>query len=176
MMQQLFLVFILSAFLVKDDSHLIEWSASRKLSWSDFKAAPDPSSSNAALTNSSIFLDLGYNDTKLTYSIRCRFNPLRSWGRIKDDYILNHEQRHFDISEIHARMLHKGLKHYVFRSKTVNEDTQKIYQGEMQRHVEMQQQYDRETNHSLNSDKQKEWNNRIDSLLIVYQPYADYRK
>jgi len=176
MIPQLFLVGLLSALLIKDDSHFVDWNHSRKLSWSDFKAAPDPSSSNAALTHSSIFLDLGHNDTKLTYAIRCRFNQSRSWGRIKNDYILNHEQRHFDISEIHARRLHKGLKHYVFRSKTVNEDTQKIYQEAMQRHVEMQQLYDRETNHSLNAEKQREWDNRIDSLLLVYQPYADYSK
>lgn len=175
MLQKLFLVFIYSLLSVSSEDNFIEWSPSRKLSWSDFQGAPDPSSSNAALTHSGINVEFGYNRSTLTHAIKCRFNKSLSWGRIKNDYILNHEQGHFDISEGYARMLHKSLKEYVFNSKTVSSDLNKIHSNVMQQHVKMQQQYDLQTNHSLNAEKQKEWNIKIDSLLRAYEAYSNYR-
>src|SRR5919112_1484552 len=100
-------------------SNLIEWNAERRLTWNDFKAQPDKNSTNAALTSSSINIEFGYNSSGLKYNIKCRFDKNSSWGRIKNDYILSHEQGHFDIAEIHARKLHKALKAYKFQSRTV---------------------------------------------------------
>ena len=85
--------------LSTNQSNLIEWNAERKLTWEDFKAQPDKTSTNAALTSSSINIEFGYTNTGLKYNIKCRFDKNLSWGRIKNDYILAHEQGHFDIAE-----------------------------------------------------------------------------
>ena len=167
------LVFGLLSF--RSDNNLVDWDASRKLTWSDFKAAPDPSSGTAALTYSSINVEFGYNNSGLTHSIKCRFNKSLSWGRIKNDYILKHEQDHFDLAEVHARMLHKAMQEYSFNSKTVSADLNTIYNAVMKKHVSAQQEFDQQTNHSLIAEKQKEWDKKIDSLLKTYQAYANYR-
>jgi len=39
----------------------------------------------------------------------------------KTDYLLNHEQRHFDIAEIFARKLRKELEEYTFNKNNLKE-------------------------------------------------------
>ncbi len=164
---------LLLSFVVQNN--LLEWSADRQLTWADFKALPDPSSDNAALTNSNINVEFGFSDKVFTHSIRCSFNKEKSWVRIKNDHILKHEQGHFDITEIYARILHKELSEYIFNSKTADKDINDIYSKVMKQHVSMQQAYDVETNHSIDSARQKLWDNKIVSLLKQYDRYADYK-
>lgn len=158
-----------------NQSTLIEWNSERKLTWNDFKAQPDRTSTNAALTSSSINIEFGYNNTGLKYNIKCRFDKNLSWGRIKNDYILSHEQGHFDIAEIHARKLNKLLKEYKFNSKTVAQDVNKIYDNVMKQHHAFQSQYDNETNYSLDAAQQNAWKTKIEEALKELQEYSNYR-
>jgi len=175
MLQKTFLILISLVLFPPSDENLIEWNSSRKLKWEDFKGTPNPASTNAALTNSSITVEFGYNNKGLTHSIKCRFNKSLSWVRVKNDYILKHEQGHFDIAEIHARLLHKALLEYTFDSKSVGEDVNRIYKAVMNDHVQTQKSYDLQTNHSLDSAEQRKWDARIDSLLIANVKYASYK-
>lgn len=154
--------------------NLIQWSAERKLTWQDFKAQPDKNSTNAALTSSRINIDFGYSNSGLKYNIKCGFDQNLSWGRIKNDYILAHEQGHFDISEIHARKLYKFLRAYKFNLRTVSTDVSKIYDTVMKEHHAFQNQYDLETNYSRDPGQQNAWKNKIDSILRDLQEYSNY--
>lgn len=157
-----------------NQSNLIEWNAARRLTWNDFKAAPDKNSTNAALTSSSINIEFGYTNTSLKYNIKCRFDQKLSWGRVKNDYILAHEQGHFDIAEIHARKLNKQLKEYKFNERTVGRDVNKIYENVMREHHAFQSQYDEETNYSRNPENQNRWNNKIAGSLKELEPFQNY--
>jgi hypothetical protein len=174
-MHKFILILIPLFSVLSTDNNLIEWTSSRKLTWEDFKGKPDPGSTNAALTNSSINIEFGYNGKVLTHSVKCRFNKLLSWGRIKNDYVLNHEQKHFDIAELHARLLHKALQEYDVNPKKVNDDITRIYNNVMQEHVKFQKAYDFETNHSLDTAKQVLWDEKISSLLKENEKFADYK-
>ena len=156
-------------------SNLIQWSADRKLTWADFKASPDKNSTNAALTSSRINIDFGYNSSGLKYNIKCRFDQNLSWGRIKNDYILAHEQGHFDIAEIHARRLHKSLKAYKFNVRTVGKDVNEIYGAVMKEHHAYQSLYDNETDYSRNAEKQAQWREKIDRELDSLHEFANYQ-
>jgi Bacterial protein of unknown function (DUF922) len=175
MIQKLMLILfsMLSPGIV-DDDNLIDWTSTRKLNWTDFRGRPDPGSPNAALTSSSINVEFGYNQSGLIHSIKCRFNKSLSWVRIRNNYILNHEQGHFDIAEWHARVLHRQLKDYEFNSKTVGRDINIIYDRVMKDHVQSQQQYDEQTNHSLDTAMQRQWDVKIAGMLKDNQPFADY--
>ena len=52
-------------------------------------------------------LGFSYNvvNGKVTYKIDCRFEKSKSWGLVKNDWILKHEQGHFDIAEIFAQKI-----------------------------------------------------------------------
>jgi predicted secreted Zn-dependent protease len=167
---------ILPLFLsLPNEDNMIEWSPSRKLTWADFKGTPDPSSTNAALTSSAITLSSEYSNKGIRYIVNCRFNKLLSWARIRNDYILNHEQGHFDIAEAHARLLYKSLSEYKFNNRTANEDVNRIYSETMKEHVTMQKQYDLQTNHSLDSTEQTNWNKKIAARLNELAEYSDYK-
>lgn len=167
------LVFSTLIFTAQDN--LIDWSTEQKLTWKDFKGHPDKNSTNAALTSSSINIEFGYNSTGLKYNIKCRFDKNLSWGRIKNDYILAHEQGHFDIAEIHARKLHKALKAYKFNSRTVSKDVNGIYNSIMKEHHEYQSNYDQETNYSRNSGNQNLWYDKISEALDSLKEFSSYR-
>jgi hypothetical protein len=158
------------------DSKLIEWNASGRLSWQDFQGVPPEDAANAALTSSGILINFNYNNRSLSYNITCNFDKTKSWGRIRNDHILAHEQGHFDITEIHARKLYKSLKAYRFRQSTVSNDIHEIYQGIVNDLQQMQNDYDRETDHSRNLYQQKIWLDKIQAELRNYEDYAGYAK
>ncbi|WP_246282048.1 CFI-box-CTERM domain-containing protein [Nitrosopumilus ureiphilus] len=106
------------------------------------------------------------------------FYPTDSW--VKEDaknsknnqYLLNHEQRHLDITEIQARGFEHDLlgKTFscpdgVFDSEKINKITVQIFQTYVDGMTDMNALYDDETGHSTNKNKQEDWNLKIDCML-----------
>ena len=153
----------------------IPWSASRKLTWDDFKGTPDTHSSNAALTSSNINIEFSYDEKGFQYSIKCNFDKNRSWVRIKNSEVLAHEQGHFDIAEIYARKLNKLLKGYHFNAKTASTDVNQLYENTMKQHRQTQTQYDQETDYSRNKTKQATWLQNLADELKSLEDFAHYQ-
>lgn len=170
-----FLFIALTILMPADKSNMIDWSGSRKLTWTDFEGTPDRSSDNAALTSSHINFQFGYGTNDFNYTIRCTFDKKRSWVRVRSPYILNHEQRHFDIAEIHARKLKKALTEYRYNEKTVEDVVTGIHETIMKEHHVMQAKFDLESDHSRKRPEQIRWDRRIDSLLKAYSAFSKYR-
>ena len=168
------LVFLPSRYQMHE-SNLIDWRADRKLTWADFQAEPVKGSPNAALTSTTITVELGYTRDTLIYHIRCQFDKSKSWVSIKNDYILSHEQGHFDIAQIYARRFSKELKTQMIPSTNFKKDFDKIYGGIMRQQHARQLAYDAETNFSINKSKQEEWLRKIEEELKELEPYANYR-
>ena len=135
---------------------------------------PDNNDGNAALTCSNINFRFGYGSSGFNYSISCRFDKRKSWGRIKNDYVLAHEQGHFDLAELYARKLNKALREYKYNERTVSKDVNRIYDNLMQEHHKIQNDYDFETDHSLKKAEQKEWFAKIAGELKSHANYANY--
>ncbi|HVK46985.1 MAG TPA: DUF922 domain-containing protein, partial [Pseudobacter sp.] len=173
-MQALILICLLSWQSVQQQPPSIPWSETRKLGWGDFKARPDPSSANAAMTNSIINIEFNFDDTSLDYTINCRFDKNRSWVKVRTIPVLQHEQGHFDIAEIYARKLAREMSGYKFNPVTVKDDVNNIYDRIMKVYQQEQQQYDLQTDFSRNKEKQAEWLNRIAADLKSLQAFAGY--
>jgi len=157
------------------DEKTIAWSADRKLTWEDFRSRPDANATNAALTTSNVGFKYSYDSQKgFKYSITCVFDKSSSWGRIKTDYILAHEQAHFDIAEIYARTLYKQIKAYTFNSSTAQQEIPAMYRKIMKELTEKQQQYDRETDYSRNKEEQAVWLGKIKEDLVNLKAYAAF--
>ncbi|HRG26115.1 MAG TPA: DUF922 domain-containing protein [Chitinophagaceae bacterium] len=152
----------------------LTWSAGRKLTWSDYKASPNPKSDAAATTSTSLSIDYHISGSQFSYTIKSWFSRSRSWGRNKTAYILSHEQGHFDIAEIYARKLHQRMSAYTFSKKTYQKELNRIYNEVADEKAAFQQQYDRETRHSIDEVKQAEWLKKISRLLDELKDYADY--
>ena len=155
------------------NEELLGWST-KKLTWSDYKARPNPDSDAAASTTTYLGISYNISSSNFSYKIESKFSKTRSWGLHKTAYILAHEQGHFDIAEIFARKLHQKMTEYRFNRKTYEKDLRKIYQDILDEKEKMQNDYDGETNHSINREKQAEWLVRIAELLEELKPYSNY--
>lgn len=170
------------------------WMEKDKLNWSDFQGKLDKQVlaenhvkqsediiteegirhiETAAYCSHSISFQSWYENGMITYEVKTLFNKLKSWKNTQSAYILNHEQRHFDLAEVHARMLRKYLNDSV--SKFDRQMQNKIMSRFMQLDNEAQVDYDEATQHSELPDKQEEYDAYIDSLLKEYAAYAEPR-
>lgn len=156
------------------DDEFIEWSADRKLTWKDYLASPDVRSDAAATTSTALGIEYNMKNNSVSHKIVCRFSKTKSWGRYKTDYILAHEQCHFDITELFARRLNKSMMEYQFNSTTYRNDLNKIYEDIVKEKQEFQLLYDRETDHSKIKEKQIEWQKKIEKMLDESKNYAHY--
>jgi hypothetical protein len=163
-----------SAGIKNEDEEFIPWAFNRRLSWEDFLCEPKKNSDAVASTSTSLGIAYQVEHGQLTYSITCNFSRHKSWGLLKTDYILAHEQGHFDITEIYARKLFKALQEYQFNRKTYRKDVNDIYRAIVQEKEDMQAVYDGESDHSRNRKIQYEWLQKIDQMLDETTPYAQY--
>ena len=178
MMQKLLLFLLLSlsfaSFGQGKDEELISWSENKKLTWADYKGPAKTDTDAAASTATYLGIEYNFGSKGFDYKITCSFSKTKSWGLHKTDYILAHEQGHFDIAEIFARKLNMQMGEYKFNKNSFKDDLKKIYVTITTQKEELQNAYDRETNHSINKEKQTEWLNKIDQLLTEYKDFADY--
>ncbi|QAA82902.1 DUF922 domain-containing protein [Aequorivita sp. H23M31] len=170
-------VFIFPFFLYfQPSSEKIYWSSDTKLTWKDFRGTPLEKARFVASTRTGIHFKYTYSinegDIKVEFTAESFFDPQESWYIPKkvSQNVLNHEQGHFDISELHARILKKRLQAKKFTSG-VKSEVEAIYlQLESERKA-MQRKFDEETNHSLNLDKEKLWEERIAKQLKEYESW-----
>lgn len=156
------------------DEELVHWASDRKLSWQDYKGKADRSTGAAASTATYLGIDYNFSPKGLTYSITCSFSRNRSWGIHRTEYILSHEQGHFDIAEIFARKLNWRISTYRINKTTCKQDLKKIYEEIVGEKEAMQDAYDKETNHSIDKERQTEWLKKIEAMLLEYEAYAVY--
>ncbi|MFI5185558.1 MAG: DUF922 domain-containing protein [Chitinophagales bacterium] len=169
----LFLFLPILAICQNDES--IEWSSNKRLSWDDYLAKPTASSDAAAITSTAIGIEYHVRNNTFSYSITCRFSKTRSWGKFKTAYILQHEQGHFDITEIYARKLARELKEYQFDPQKYQDEVNRIYKRLMNEKEECQDKYDKETDFSRNKEKQAEWLEKIKEELQETAEFANYQ-
>jgi len=167
-------LFILPFLAHAQDEQFIEWSPEKRLTWNDYLAEPSSLSDAAAITSTALGIEYHIRNMVLSYKITCRFSKTRSWGKHKTAYILQHEQGHFDITEIFARKLAKEIKAYKFNPRKYQDDLGKIYKKVMDEKEEYQNKYDTETDYSRNKEKQAEWLKKINEELEDMDEFADY--
>jgi uncharacterized protein DUF922 len=168
------LVLLAPLFLsAQQEGNFVDWSAKR-LDWDDFKASPVKNSDAAALTATHLGFSYSLSNNQVSYEIICRFDKTKSWGLVKTEWILKHEQGHFDIAEIFARKLKRELAEYQFNKKTFQKDLDAIYQRVIEEKEAFQLNYDTGTDYSRNKRKQLEWLKKIEEILEDTQSYSAY--
>ncbi len=160
---------------VRESNEFIAWTPSQRLNWEDFQCEPQHGTDAVASTSTSLGIDYQMQNGKLVYHITCNFSRAKSWGLMKTDYILAHEQGHFDITEIFARRLNEALQQYEFNKRTFRNDINDIYQSIVNEKESYQKLYDGDSDHSRNRKEQYDWLAKIQKLLDETEPYALYR-
>ena len=152
---------------------MIGWHEQDQLAWSDFKGSVKNWGTVSALTASAIEYAYECEDGKLKITVKAIFIPEESWAKseAQNQYILAHEQLHFDITEIHARKLRKELASKVSSCY----DMRKI-EGIAKNVIEAwkleQTRYDKDTGHSTRREVQEQWSEKVRQELESYSAYT----
>ncbi|WP_372938074.1 DUF922 domain-containing protein [Seonamhaeicola sp.] len=171
------ILIVFCSFLLIQEEPVLSWSESYKLSWTDFKGSPNLQDSAVAVTASGI--SFGYSIkqtnnevTNFSTQVHAHFYPEQSW--YKPDragiHVLNHEQLHFDITELHARK----LRYEINKLKITNHVKSELKTLQKTINLELkntQNKYDLETNFSRNIEAQAQWKAYIAQELKKFSKY-----
>ncbi len=154
---------------------IIYWTSDYKLTWADFEGAPNYKHTYkdvSAITFSGIVDYRGCEDGKIIYKIKAYFEKKNSWVKSigQNDHTLEHEQIHFDITELYARKLRKALseKMFVCGQEVAFEAFVNDFLKGWQK---MQEDYDGETGYSNKHKEQEEWIRKVRMELNELDEY-----
>lgn len=160
------LVFEKYPIVEKNDT--IFYTPTRKLTWNDFQGNHNrPGSKYAA----AVFTSMSYegsakmvgNYLQATLTLKVFLVKSMSWGRpdARNDYTLGHEQTHFDITRIMAERFIENIKKLDLTIDDYDSQIQYQFIESFREMHEEQEKYDGQTRHGLNTDLQRQWNERI---------------
>lgn len=134
----------------------------RPLQWSDFRDRPNPSSKfNAVIANSfgiQGHAELVEGSIVQTLEIKVFMLPRQSWARDKEEYGINHERRHFDLTRIVVNQFKKSLESQELDPEFFQGQIQDEFFEYYRKLNRIQQLYDDQTAHGLNKEAQGTWN------------------
>ena len=151
----------------------IPWG--RAIEWSDFKGHVPRVGVHDAYTSYRIKVDMSQEPGgPPKASVSCVFTRSSSWATKearKNEALLAHERLHFDIGEVHARMLRSRLASLGSDADLEREVRRALKEVTDASRV-MQEQYDRETGHGIDSAAQARWAEQVQSLLAEWSAFA----
>ena len=144
---------------------------SRKVTWEDFKGKPTNSHYGAAIfTNFAYFASFRIIEGYIVATIQTKTYMVRgmSWvtPAAHDAYSLSHEQLHFDITKLVVERFKKKIA--AMQADLVIDLNSMIQYEYLESYREMnklQNQYDYETQHSINRRVQAEWEEKVAKWL-----------
>lgn len=173
-------IFLFSKVGIAQDStetNRIFWSDWYKIEWSDFQGTADHQESIAA--QSTIGLPYSFvtdGEGEMTVAVNVCFIKSESWSKEekRNNVLLQHEQLHFDIAELHRRMIVKSILESSFTKENHKELLDQLIKDIwLVGYREMQDKYDKETNFSRIIREQINWNKFVQQQLLNYKDY-DY--
>ncbi|MDP9078325.1 MAG: hypothetical protein M3O71_12910 [Bacteroidota bacterium] len=154
----------------KTEGDSIYYSVSRPLTWADFQSMVPNSKYEAE-----VFPTLGYDERteivrgviNLHLAIKVCLPKSAAWAKIssRNDYTLNHEQRHFDISKIASEHFKRKIRGIVISTSNYDGPINVAYLDAYREMTDLQKQYDAETHHGTYAAEQQRWNEKIDKEL-----------
>ncbi|MFA5417369.1 MAG: DUF922 domain-containing protein [Bacteroidales bacterium] len=164
----------------ENSEQTIQWNEQRKLDWRDFKATKKPTGKVAAAISTCGF---GFEATEENHrlvglKIYVKFYPEKSWKNPahQTEAVLAHEQIHFNITELMGRRLYQEILEMKRKGKLNQRNIKKSYDRLEKEHGEMQNLYDKQTRHGLNTKLQSWWAGYISSELEKTTAFSEYHE
>ncbi len=161
---------------IPDASNNIIYNPKQKLTIADFRGTPDNSTDAVAITASGFMFTAGYHskngNATLSIGVYCSFSKNESWMKEKgkNEYILAHEQHHFDISYLSTLSFLQKIKKINFSQDKYMDQLKEAYKKTVEEMETLQNKYDKETGNGINKEKQEEWNRKIEEQLSDAKP------
>lgn len=164
-----FALLFCGVFCLAQEQDAMPWNDSYSLTWADFKDQPDKKERAVAITASGI--TFGYSIKQadkqvisFTTTVVAHFYPEQSWHKLEADaQVLQHEQLHFDITELYARKFRQRISKLKI-SNNIGDQLKQMHLAINKELAAMQDVYDIETDFSRNAKEQARW-----KVEIAYQ-------
>lgn len=158
----------------------IVWQEGKKLIWDNFKSPVN----KVNTLNVAAYSNCGWEYSVVKPSnpvlpvkieIKAVFNEDKSWkdNRKIDEYILLHEQKHFDIAELFVRKFRKQVAEKIINSGDYDRLFRSIYNMISSEYKRFQAAYDKDTRHGMNEERQSEYNAIISQELENLKSYRN---
>lgn len=152
----------------------IVWQADSLLKKEDFKARSKGSNGPLGFTDAAIFMYPGENSGQLIFYVEALFFKSKSYIVKYSEYVLKHEQIHFDIAELYARKLRQKIADTDFKKvKDVRGEITRFFRQTFADFKKEEEKYDKDTQHGLNPAKQQLWNDDIQNRIKELDKYSD---
>lgn len=148
----------------------IVYNNGTSLRLTDFEGDYEPGMNAIAMAYSGVSLQYkAYTKGAITFieiELYPSFDKSRSWclAEHRNEYTLEHEQRHFDITVLSACALYRALQEFSF-TKNFQQEILRLKEEYMRQSEAEQERYDKATNHGINKDIQALWNEKIKKAL-----------
>ena len=162
-----------SDYVDRNDKDTIYYEVDRPLTWDDFRSRTANSRFDAE-----VFPEIGYSERAevvngiLALNLAVKVSMPRSacWVRdgSRNDYTLNHEQRHFDIAKLVAEHFKQEVQVFTLPVSNYDADINMQYLESYRELDNLEKQYDAETHHGTDEHEQQRWNEHIDKELKMY--------
>lgn len=167
-----FIVVFCSLLSIQVFGQKISWREDLKLKWENFQSPINGRTHSDVVAYTHCGWEYSVIKSSnpkaaIEFNIETIFNEDKSWKDTKriNDYVLLHEQKHFDIAEIFARKLRKEVKEKIKTSSDYDKYFKGIYNKISNDYKNFQIAYDKATDHGINKEKQAEYNELISSEL-----------
>jgi len=155
---------------LKNDT--VIWKQDSLLRKEDFKAKPK-SNGPLGLSYIGLLLYPGESGGELLFYVEALFVKSKSYLVQFSEYVLKHEQIHFDLSEVYARTLRKRIAETNFKKiKNATGEINRLYERTSAELFREETKYDNDTQHGINSAKQKVWDEDISRRLKELEAYS----
>ncbi len=153
--------------LKKLNNDTVIWQSNYTLTMADFKGKVSANKALGGQVMSGIVFFVREREGTPYFVIEAIIVKSKSFIRDSSFYALNHEQMHFNITEIFARKLRMRLTKLNFaKVSNIQRKLQEQYNKIGAELSAYQDRYDRETEHGQNPAKQKIWNEKIQQELL----------
>lgn len=157
----------------------IQWSSNRPLTWADFAGVPQLRGRTAAVTTYVLWWKADCGRDGFAFEVVSGFVRERSWvkpsvlSRYEESRrALEHEQTHFDLSEVHARRMRQALGRLRRPCEMTEEELYDAVSPIVLDDQRAQATYDRETAHGLDRLQQAAWDENVARQLTSLERYS----
>lgn len=155
------------------DADTVFYTSNRPLIFEDFRARPTPGSRFAASIFTSFSFDVeseivgGILEVKIFSKVFMLKDQSWTRGESKNEYTLNHEQRHFDITQIVVEKLKNKILNLEIYPDEYDSVINYYYLEAFREMNQLQDLYDKETRHGMDRGAQDRWNRKLDQALLT---------
>lgn len=157
-----------------DAQSTIKWTNGVKLKWADFKGTPNEDVLAYAQTSYKIEIIPGNvkvdaHDNVVNYqslTTEANFYCDYSWVYEENDYLLLHEQLHFDIAGLYAYKMRVEFEKLKKKKDAQFNSYLKVYEKLWAECRAIQELYDKETNHGQLIEENNRWIKEINTQII----------